>query len=81
MTSGSRRDFLVTTAKLGIGAATLTSGLTFSRREGVAAVGQSVRTIHLEAREITWELAPGKTIKAMTYNGQVPGPTIRAREG
>ena len=30
---------------------------------------------------MTWELAPGKTIKAMAYNGQVPGPTIRAREG
>ena len=28
-----------------------------------------------------WELAPGKTIKAMSYNGEVPGPTIRAREG
>jgi FtsP/CotA-like multicopper oxidase with cupredoxin domain len=48
----------------------------------VASAGDgSARTIALEARETTWELVPGKTIRAMTYNGQVPGPEIRAREG
>jgi len=51
-----------------------------SRPRGSVAVG-ALRTIDLETREIKWELAPGKTIKAMTYNGQAPGPTIRAREG
>jgi len=40
-----------------------------------------VRTVELEVREATWEIAPGRTIKAMTYNGRVPGPEIRAREG
>ncbi len=43
--------------------------------------GNRVRAIHLEAREVTWELAPGKRIKAMAYNGQVPGPEIRLKEG
>jgi FtsP/CotA-like multicopper oxidase with cupredoxin domain len=28
-----------------------------------------------------WELAPGRRIKAMTYNGQVPGPELRLHEG
>jgi FtsP/CotA-like multicopper oxidase with cupredoxin domain len=28
-----------------------------------------------------WELAPGKRIKAMAYNGQIPGPEIRLKEG
>jgi FtsP/CotA-like multicopper oxidase with cupredoxin domain len=42
---------------------------------------RGVREIELVAKETRWELAPGKTIKAMTYNGQVPGPTVRLREG
>src|SRR5262245_28575116 len=37
--------------------------------------------VELEAREATWELAPGKRVKGWTYNGQVPGPTIEARVG
>ena len=40
-----------------------------------------VREIHLEAREVRWELAPGKVIKGMAYNGQIPGPELRLREG
>lgn len=33
------------------------------------------------AREVDWELAPGKVIRAMTYNGALPGMAIRVREG
>src|SRR5207302_6903678 len=40
-----------------------------------------IREMHLETREVLWELAPGKRITAMTYNGQVPGPEIRVQEG
>lgn len=80
MTMGSRRVFLATTAQLGIGAA-LAKSLMPSRQDGVAVAAQGVRTIHLEAREVTWELARGKTLKAMAYDGQVPGREIRAREG
>lgn len=40
-----------------------------------------VRTIHLEARAVRWELAPGRTVRAFAYNGQVPGPELRVREG
>jgi len=37
--------------------------------------------IALTAQEVEWELAPGKVIKAWTYNGKLPGETIRVREG
>ena len=53
------------------------------RGQRAAAMGpvDGVREIRLEAREVMWELAPGKRIKAMTYNGQVPGPELRVQEG
>ena len=74
----TRRDFVLDAARFGAGAA-VTRAL--ASRSAEAADTQSPRTIHLEAREVTWELTPGKTIKAMGYNGEVPGPAIRAREG
>jgi FtsP/CotA-like multicopper oxidase with cupredoxin domain len=41
------------------------------------------REIHvdLEARETTWEIAPGRTVSAWGYQGSVPGPTIVANVG
>ncbi len=77
----SRRDFLFTLAGLGAGAAVAGVGTHLGRRDTAAAGTDAVRTIRLETREVTWELAPGKTIRAMAYNGQIPGPPIRAREG
>ena len=85
MQSASRREFLKATGRLGlVGAAA-----TFGGRPVIAGAGtasrrgssSSVREVSLEARELTWELAPGKTIKAMAYNGQIPGPEIRVQEG
>jgi multicopper oxidase len=43
--------------------------------------GAGLREIHLEARELSWELVPGKVVKAMAYNGRIPGPEIRLKEG
>jgi manganese oxidase len=40
-----------------------------------------VREFQLVAKEAPWEIAPGVTVPAITYNGQVPGPTIRVTEG
>ncbi len=37
--------------------------------------------VDLEARETDWEIAPGRTLRCWTYNGQLPGPTIEARVG
>ena len=81
----SRREFLTMSGQAGLGALALTAGggALLAGQAGAAqreAVG-GVREIHLEAREMTWEIAPGKRIKAMAYNGQIPGPEIRLKEG
>jgi FtsP/CotA-like multicopper oxidase with cupredoxin domain len=46
-----------------------------------AEAAPAVREIRLESRQVTWELAPGRSITAMAYNGRVPGPEIRIKEG
>ncbi|MGH7313462.1 MAG: multicopper oxidase family protein, partial [Candidatus Rokuibacteriota bacterium] len=76
----SRRQFMEAAGRLGVGAGVLASGLTPSRWT-TEATAESVRTIQLEARQVSWELAPGKTVKALAYNGRIPGPEIRVREG
>lgn len=40
-----------------------------------------VREYVLTAEELDWELMPGVNVRAWGYNGQMPGPEIRAREG
>ena len=35
----------------------------------------------LTASVIDWQTEPGKTVKAWTYNGQVPGPVIKVERG
>jgi FtsP/CotA-like multicopper oxidase with cupredoxin domain len=75
----TRREFLATAGRLGLGAAALGPGALVAPSSRAA--GGPARTIHLEAREVAWELAPGQTIRAMAYNGRIPGPEIRAREG
>jgi FtsP/CotA-like multicopper oxidase with cupredoxin domain len=46
-------------------------------REG----GRTVRTWELIAQDKTIEVAPGVKFDAWTYNGRVPGPTLRCTEG
>jgi manganese oxidase len=46
-------------------------------REG----GRVVREYELRAEEVEIEVAPGVMYPAWAYNGQVPGPTLRATEG
>jgi FtsP/CotA-like multicopper oxidase with cupredoxin domain len=41
----------------------------------------NVKVFELTAEKIRWEVEPGRTVDAMAYNGQVPGPQIRVREG
>lgn len=79
----SRREFLEVSAHTGLSAAALSLGGGVLRpRAGVAQPGTTgVREIPLEAREVGWELAPGKVVRAMAYNGRVPGPELRVREG
>ena len=40
-----------------------------------------MKVYELTAEEIQWEVEPGRKVKAWAYNGQVPGPQIRVREG
>jgi FtsP/CotA-like multicopper oxidase with cupredoxin domain len=40
-----------------------------------------VKVFEVTTQEIQWEVTPGVRRKAMAYNGQVPGPTIRVTEG
>ncbi len=41
----------------------------------------TTRFYTLEAVEVEWELAPGLTYRAWTYNGTIPGPQIEAVAG
>lgn len=40
-----------------------------------------VRVFELTCKNVDWEVTPGKLEKAMSYNGIVPGPTLRVVEG
>ncbi|MEK6720063.1 MAG: copper oxidase [Chloroflexota bacterium] len=46
----------------------------------VIPTGQT-REFELTVQEAEWELLPGVVTTAMTFNGTVPGPTIRVTEG
>ena len=43
--------------------------------------GQTLRDYTLIAQDVQLEVAPGIMFPAWTYNGSVPGPTLRATEG
>src|SRR5919107_3737489 len=50
--------------------------------ELVRRVGRrTVREFELDAEDKEVEVAPGVKYPAWTYNGRIPGPTLRAREG
>jgi manganese oxidase len=40
-----------------------------------------VKVFELTARAVRWEVTPGTFVDAFGYNGQVPGPEIRVRQG
>jgi FtsP/CotA-like multicopper oxidase with cupredoxin domain len=41
----------------------------------------NVKVFQVTCQQVDWEIEPGKKIRAMTYNGLVPGPEIRVTEG
>ena len=43
--------------------------------------GGAVIRYRLEASEIEWEIAPGRTVRGYGFNGQVPGPVLEAKQG
>ncbi len=44
-------------------------------------IENGVKVYEITADVIQWETEPGKKVEAWAYNGQVPGPQIRVREG
>jgi FtsP/CotA-like multicopper oxidase with cupredoxin domain len=44
-------------------------------------IENGVKIFELTAKKAPWEVTPGKMVDAWTYNGMVPGPLIRVREG
>ena len=42
---------------------------------------QQPKEFHLVCKEVPVEIMPGVRINCLTYNGRVPGPVIRVREG
>jgi manganese oxidase len=40
-----------------------------------------VKVFNLVGEEVNWDVGGGKVVPAMTFNGIVPGPTIRVTEG
>jgi FtsP/CotA-like multicopper oxidase with cupredoxin domain len=42
---------------------------------------KGVKIFDVTAKKVRWEVSPGNRVEAWTYNGVVPGPQIRVREG
>ena len=51
-----------------------------TRTVQIKPTGQT-KSFDLVAQKANWELLPGVRTQAITYNGSVPGPTIRVTEG
>jgi FtsP/CotA-like multicopper oxidase with cupredoxin domain len=44
-------------------------------------IDDGVKVFELTAKKVQWETQPGQHVEAWAYNGQVPGPQIRVKEG
>jgi FtsP/CotA-like multicopper oxidase with cupredoxin domain len=44
-------------------------------------LADGTKVFDLTAKVVDWEVAPGKVVKAWTYNGVVPAPTIKVQVG
>jgi FtsP/CotA-like multicopper oxidase with cupredoxin domain len=49
--------------------------------EHASALPSSADPLSLRIAPVTVELAPGTVVRTMGYNGQIPGPVLRMREG
>ena len=44
-------------------------------------LGNGTKVFHLTAELANWEVSPGNTVRAWTFNGTVPGPEIKVNVG
>ena len=70
----------VDVARMGFDPSVIVSAFDYGEAT-TAADGSVVREFNLTAFDKEIEIAPGVFFPAWTYNGQVPGPTLRANEG
>jgi FtsP/CotA-like multicopper oxidase with cupredoxin domain len=77
------RRFLMSSILLAMAGAfwVLPSGWKPNFHLGSTSQALPVKEYTLISREVEWEVAPGYTYKALTFNGSIPGPTIEATEG
>src|SRR5215207_4712448 len=84
---GPRVGPLASTALVALTALLVAGGLVLAGllpsplRDAATASEPALREFTLTAEEIDWEIMSGTTVRAWAYNGQVPGPEIRVREG
>ena len=74
-----RREFL---SLAGAGVAQLTAGGSLEcLARGLSIARRAAVDYSLRIQQLTLELAPGIVIQTVGYNGQVPGPLLRLKEG
>src|ERR1700686_5805540 len=73
----NRREFLAVTGVSPVGAAFAS----VPRFSSVAALPFAKPDLSLRIAPVSVEIAPGIVIKTLGYNGKVPGPILRMREG
>jgi FtsP/CotA-like multicopper oxidase with cupredoxin domain len=73
----NRSEFLAVTSATAAGGALAS----LPRNSALAALPLAKPDISLRISPVTVEIAPGVAIKTVGYNGKIPGPILRAREG
>src|SRR5690348_7212043 len=81
----TRRELLA----LGAGVAGLNSAVVRRAARGIAADDLAIdgrataadADITLRISEVTFDVGPQRSVRTLAYNGQVPGPLLRARAG
>ncbi|HEV8627035.1 MAG TPA: multicopper oxidase domain-containing protein [Acidimicrobiia bacterium] len=71
MTAGPTKAFLAGAKTAGVGAQLLAPKV----------LGDGTKEFDLTAKIVDWEIEPGKIVKAWTYNGTTPGPTLKVNIG
>ena len=76
----NRRQFLAAAGAWTCAAAALAAGRV-PRRGGFVGVDLEPADVTLRIAETTLDVGPKRTVRTLAYNGQVPGPLLRARRG
>lgn len=74
----NRRSFISSAGAL-LASRSLLAATPLHSKQNSASNGKADHTLRIEP--CTLEISPGVTVKTLAYNGQVPGPTLRVREG